>query len=64
MTPVLEPLLTSYYMYLIRILRWVVKLDQVDILVKVLFLASHMEITGEVKIEVALHVFSHLKIYN
>ena len=56
-SPLIDPLLTSYYQYEIGVLRWMVEVGRVYINTQVLMLASCLDLSQEVHLEVLLHVY-------
>ena len=61
-TPLLEPPVATYFMPLIGVLRWMCELGWIDICIKVSVLSSFAAMLHEGHLEVALHVFSYLKL--
>ena len=59
----LTPVLASYYMSLIGILRWIVELGRVDVCLEVSMMSSHIAIPRQGHLEQVLHIFGHLKKY-
>ena len=59
-TPVLTPSQYAYYQSLIGMLRWMVKLGQVDICLEVSMLSSHLAMPREGHLEQVLHIFGYL----
>ena len=60
----LTPVLASYYMSLIGILRWIVELGRVDICLEVSMMSSHMAMPRQGHLDQVLHIFGHLKKYH
>ena len=56
----LDPTMSSYYMSLIGILRWIVELGRVDICLEVSEMSSHMAMPREGHLEQLFHIFSYL----
>ena len=46
-SPELDPYAASYYLTIIGILRWMIKLRRIDIITKVSLLLSHVALTRE-----------------
>ena len=60
-SPELNPRLSSYYMSVIGILRWIVELGRVDICLEALMMASHMAMPHEGHLRQVLHIFLYLE---
>ena len=60
-SPVLDPVLCSYYQSQIGILRWMVELGRIDIITEVSELASQLAMPREGHLEAVFRVFSYLK---
>ena len=54
----------AYYQSLIDILRWIVKLGQVDVCLEVSMISSHLALPREGHLEQVLHIFAYLKKYH
>ena len=63
-TPVLSPCDASYYISLIEIIRWMVKLGQVDICPEVSMMSSHMAMPREGNLNELFHIFIDLQKYH
>ena len=63
-TPGLDPAMSSYYMSLIGILRWLVELGRVDICLEVSVMSSHMAMPREGQLMQLFHVFAYLDKYH
>ena len=59
-TPKLGPVMASYYMSLIGILRWICELGRVDICLEVSMMSSHMAMPREGHLQEVLQIFSYL----
>ena len=57
--PELYPDATSYYLTIISILRWMIELERIDIITKVLLLLPYIACPGEGQLEAAMHVMTH-----
>ena len=55
----LDPDAASYYLNTIGILRWMIKLGQIDIITKVSLLSSHVVLPREGHLDAAVHVMAH-----
>ena len=55
-----DSLLSSYYQYQIRILRWMVELGRIDIKTEVSILAAHLALTREGYLKSVLNIVSYL----
>ena len=60
-SPELPSQWASYYQHLISILHWIVGLGKVDIIIKVLLIASQMAMPRKGHLDAVLHVIVHLK---
>ena len=60
-SPILDPEQANYYMSLIGILRWAVKLGRIDIYIDVCLLSSYMCQPRVGHLEQVLHRFAYLK---
>ena len=60
-TSELNPDLANYYQSQISVLYWIVELGQVDIIMEVSTLASHMALPIEGHLDTVFHVFAYLK---
>jgi hypothetical protein len=63
-TPELQPIEAAYYMSLIGILRRIVELGQVDILLEVSMMPSHLALPQEGLLQSVFHIFTYLKKYH
>ena len=63
-TPVLKPGMSSYYMSLIGILRWVVELGRVDICLEISIMSSHIAMPREGHLKQLFHIFAYLDKYH
>ena len=54
---------SSYYHYLIGILRWIVELGRIDITYEVSMMSSHMALPLEGNLKEVFHMFAYLKKY-
>ena len=61
-TLLLEPPVATYFMHLIDVLRWMCVLGQIDICTEVSMLSFFAAMLHEGHLEMALHVFSYLKL--
>jgi len=59
--PELGAEMISHYQSLVGILHWMVELAQVDMIVEVSILASHMAMPGEGHLLAVYHVFAYIK---
>ena len=64
MSPELGTTEASYFMSLIGILRWIVKLGRVDVCLEVSMMISHMAMLREGHLTEVLHIFSYLCKYH
>ena len=58
--PELDPNTASYYLTIIGVLRWMVELERIGIVTKVLLLSSHVALAREGHLEAAVHVIAHV----
>ena len=58
--PKLDPDAASYYVTIIGILRWMIKLGRTNIITKVLLLSSHVALPRERHLDAAVHVMTHV----
>jgi hypothetical protein len=63
-SPELEPVEASYYMSLIRILRWIVELGRIDICLECSMMSSHMAMPREGHMYQLFQIFGYLKKYH
>jgi hypothetical protein len=61
--PELDPKRTSYYQGMIRVIRWITELGQIDILVAVAVLSQHSVAPRRGHLEQVFHIFGYLKRY-
>ena len=59
-SPELDTDAVSYYLTIIDILRWMIKLGRIDITNKVSLLSSHVALLREGHLDAAVHVMSHV----
>ena len=59
-SPELDPNAVFYYLSVISILRWMIKLGRIDIITKVSLLSSHAALPREGNLEAAVHVMTLL----
>ena len=59
-SPELEPDAAYFYMTIINILRWMIKLGRIDITTKVSLMSSHVALPREEHLDAAVHVMSHV----
>ena len=55
---------SAYYQSLIRILRWVVELGQIDICLEVSMMSSHLAMPRKGHLDQVLHIFAYLHKYH
>ena len=58
--PELEPDAVTYYLTVICILRWVIKLGRIDIISKVSLFSSHVVLPREGHLEAEIHIMAHV----
>ena len=63
-TPELKPAMSSYYMSLIGILRWIVELGRMDVCLEVSIMSSHMAMPREGQLMQLFHIFGYLEKYH
>ena len=63
-TPELRPVLASYFMSLIGILRWICELGRVDICLEVSMMSSFMAMPREGHLEQVLNIFGYLNAHH
>ena len=59
-TPVLSPIDASYYISLIGVIQWIVKLGPVDICLELSMMSSYMPIPREGHLSELFHIFAQL----
>ena len=59
-SPELDTDAASYYLTIIGILRWMIKLGRINIIIKVSLLLSHIVLPREGHFEAAIHVMAHV----
>ena len=59
-SPELDPEAASYYLTIIGILRWMIKLGRVCIIIKMSLLLLHVVLPSEGHLEAAIHVMAHI----
>ena len=59
-SPELDPNAASYYLTIIGVLRWMVKLERINIITEVSLLLSHVLLPREGHLEAAVHVMTHI----
>ena len=59
-SPELDPITVSYYLTIIGILRWMIKLGRIDIITKESLLSSHVALPRDGHLEAAVHVMEHV----
>ena len=57
-SPELDPNTALYYLTIIGILRWMIKLGRIDIVTIVLLLLSHVMLPREKHLEAAVHIMT------
>ena len=50
----------SYYLTLINILRWMIKLGMINMILEMLLLASHVVLLKDGQLNAAMHVMAHV----
>ena len=56
----LEPDVASYYLTIIGILRWMIKLERIDIITEISLSSSHAAIPRKKHLDAAVHVMAHV----
>ena len=59
-SPELDPDAVSYYLIVISILRWMIKLGMIDRITEVLLLSSHVALPREGHLDATMHDMSHV----
>ena len=59
-SPDLDPDTVSYFLTLIGILRWMIKLGRINIITEISLLSSHVALPREGHLEAAIHVMTHV----
>ena len=59
-SPELDPNAASYYLTIICILRWMVKLGRIDVITEVLLLSYHVALPREGHLKAAVHVMAQI----
>ena len=59
-SPELDPDAVSYYLTIIGILTWMIKLGMIDIITKLSFFSSHVALPREGNLEAAVHIIAHV----
>ena len=59
-SPELDPDAVSYYLTVIAILRWMIKLERIKKIMEVLLLLSHVVLPREGHLDAAVHVMAHV----
>ena len=59
-SPELDPDAVSYYLTIIGILRWMIKLGRIDIITKVSSFSSHVALPKEGHLEAVVYVGAHI----
>ena len=57
-SPDLEPNATSYFQPIIGILRWMIKLERINIITKLSLLSTHLVLPREEHLDAAVHVMA------
>ena len=58
-SPELEPDTASYFQTVIGIIRWIIKLGEIDLITKVLLLSFHVALPREEHLDAAVHAIAH-----
>ena len=59
-SPELDPDAASYYLIIIGIKRWMIKLRSIDIITELSLLLSHVALPKDGHLEAAIHVIAHV----